>query len=133
MLEANVIQTKGFKNVVQDGRTIGFQVRVRCSYYRGIWASLLERVEVTVDGERFLPEHTRLGLHKRTATLAELADDAETRWLYEEPMVVMVDKPGGLTPGMHHVQVLVTWRWSYIPVEFQPTTNIAEQQLVLVQ
>ena len=60
MLEAHVIQTRGFTNV--DG---GFQVTVRCPYYRGIWASLLEAkghpsVEEIRDG--LLAHGHRIGL-----------------------------------------------------------------------
>ena len=55
------------------------------------------------------------------------------RWAFEEPAVLTVDKPGGLEPGVHDVRVAVTWRWSYIPVEMQPTTNISSRKLVLVR
>jgi hypothetical protein len=132
MLEPNAIQMKGFKNVAQDGRTTGFQLRVRCPYYRGIWASLLERVEVVVDGEVYPSEDVRVGLGARSFSTDELAQQAELRWPFEEAAILTVDKPGGLEPGLHQVQVSVTWRWSYIPVEFQPTTNISERKLVLV-
>ena len=90
MLESHVIQMKDFENV-GEGTSTGFQVSVRCPYYRGIWASLLEGAEVTVD------------------------------------------KAGGLQPGLHDVEVAVTWRWSYIPVEMQPTTHISNRKLVLVR
>ena len=133
MLESNVIQMKGFKNTVQDGRITGFQVRARCPYYRGIWASLIERVEVAVDGETFPAESTRLELGGRRFRPGEPADEQELRWAFEEPAVLAVDKPGGLEPGLHDVQVSVTWRWSYVPVEMQPTTNISERKLVLVR
>jgi hypothetical protein len=132
MLEPNTIQMKGFKNVTRDGQATGFQLRVRCPYYRGIWASLLEQVEVVVDGETFLSERIRLGLGGRSFSTTELAELAELRWPFEEAAILTVDKPGGLEPGLHHVQLSVTWRWSYIPVEFQPTTNISERKLVLV-
>ena len=127
MLESHVIQTKGFKNV--DG---GFQVAVRCPYYRGIWASLLESVELTVDGETFAGASVRWTLGGKTYATSELADETEARWPFEEPAVLTVDKPGGLEPGLHDVEVAVTWRWSYIPVEMQPTTNISNRKLVLV-
>jgi len=47
--------------------------------------------------------------------------------------VLTVDRPGGLEPGLHDVQVAITWRWSYIPVEMQPTTNVSDRKLVLVR
>ncbi len=133
MLEPEVIQMRGFKNVVHDSRTTGFQVRVRCPYYRGIWASLLEGATVSVDGEAFPRETTQWTLNGKMFSASELTDDPEMRWPYEEPVILTVDKPGGLEPGIHNVQVSVTWRWSYIPVEMQPTTNISQRKLVLVR
>ena len=127
MLEAHVIQTKGFKNV--EG---GFQVAVRCPYYRGIWASLLEGAELTVDGETFGADDVRWTLGGRTFSAAELAGAAEARWPFEEPAILTVERPGGLEPGIHDVEVSIIWRWSYIPVEMQPTTNISSRKVVLV-
>jgi hypothetical protein len=127
VLEAHVIQTKGFRNV--DG---GFQVAVRCPYYRGIWASLIEGAELTVDGETYGRDSIRWTLGGETSTTGELAGKADARWPFEEPAVLTVDRPGGLEPGLHDVEVAVTWRWSYIPVEMQPTTNVSSRKLVLV-
>ena len=132
MLEAHVIQTRGFRNVGGDEPT-GFQVAVRCPYYRGIWASLLEGAELTVDDETYGTDDIRWTLGGRTFTTAELTEATEARWPFEEPAVLSVDRPGGLAPGLHDVRVAVTWRWSYIPVEMQPTTNISTRKLVLVR
>lgn len=124
MLEQHVIQAKGFRNV--DG---GFQVAVRCPYYRGIWASLLEGAELTVDGETF--DDVRWTLRGETYTTAELANASDKRWAFEEPAVLTVDGEP-LAPGVHDVEVAITWRWSYIPIEMQPTTSISKRRLVLV-
>jgi len=132
MLDKDVIQLKGFKNV-GDGEPTGFQVAVRCPYYRGIWASLLEGAELTVDGETFGSDVVSWTLGGKEFTSAELAEATDARWPFEEPAILTVDKPGGLEPGLHDVQVAVTWRWSYIPVEMQPTTNISNRKLVLVR
>jgi Domain of unknown function (DUF6379) len=132
MFESHVIQTKGFKNV-GDGEPTGFQVTVRCPYYRGIWASLLEGAEVTVDGETFRGDRVQWTLGGETFAESELADRTDLRWRFEEPATLIVEKPGGLDPGLHEVGVAVTWRWSYIPVEMQPTTNISSRKVVLVR
>jgi hypothetical protein len=124
---------KGFKNVGRDGQITGFQVCARCPYYRGIWASLIERIEVSVDGELFPWESTLVTLSGATLRPDELVNKPELRWQFEEPALLTVDKPGGLAPGLHNVQLFITWRWSYIPVEMQPTTNISERKLVLVR
>ena len=132
MLEKDVIQQKGFKNVGGDEPT-GFQVAVRCPYYRGIWTSLLEGAELTVDGDTFGSDDVRWTLGGQAFTSAQLAEASDARWPFEEPAILTVDKPGGLEPGPHDVRVAVTWRWSYIPVEMQPTTNISDRKLVLVR
>lgn len=127
MLESHIIQTKGFKNV--EG---GFQVAVRCPYYRGIWASLLEGAELTVDGETFPRDGVTWTLGGRSYTTEQLAEAVEDRWAFEEPAVLTVQKPGGLEPGLHEIEVAIIWRWSYIPVEMQPTTNVSSRKVVLV-
>ena len=124
MLEAHVIQTKGFRNVGEDDAS-GFQVTVRCPYYRGIWASLIEDAELTVDGETFGSDSVSWTLGRASYSTADLAETNDVRWAFEEPAILTADKPGGLQPGLHDVRVVVTWRWSYIPVEMQPTTNIS--------
>ena len=103
MLEAHVIQTKGFKNV-GEGDASGFQVTVRCPYYRGIWASLIEGAELTVDGETFGSDSVSWTLGRASYSTAELAESDDVRWAFEEPAILTVDKPGGLEPGLHDVQ-----------------------------
>ena len=132
MLESHVIQTKGFENV-GEGTVTGFQVSVRCPYYRGIWASLLEGAEVTVDGETHAGDSIRWTLGGETFGSAQLGEATGARWAFDEPAILTVDRPGGLRPGLHDVEVAVTWRWSYIPVEMQPTTHISNRKLVLVR
>ena len=132
MFESHVIQQRGFANVGGEAPT-GFQVTVRCPYYRGIWATLLEGAELTVDGETFGTNDVRWTLGGRTFTSEELAEATDARWPFEEPAILTVDRPGGLEPGVHDVEVSITWRWSYIPVEMQPTTNISTRKLVLVR
>jgi len=132
MLESHVIQMKDFENV-GEGTSTGFQVSVRCPYYRGIWASLLEGAEVTVDGETYAGDSIRWTLGGETFAAEQLAEAADRRWAFDEPAILTVDKAGGLHPGLHDVEVAVTWRWSYIPVEMQPTTHISNRKLVLVR
>ena len=37
MLEMDVIQVRGFRNIVEGGKVTGFQFRVRSTYYRGMY------------------------------------------------------------------------------------------------
>jgi len=121
MLERSLMQTHGFRNIETHGTTTGFQLRVRLPSYRGMRLSLIDGVDVTVDGELFGHERNRLSLGGRTYSLAELREATDARWPLEEAAVVIVDKQGGLTPGVHEVELAVRLRQPYIPIEFQPS------------
>src|ERR1039458_4201921 len=73
MFEKYIICTRGFRNVIQDGQTTGFQLNVRISYYRGIPLSCVEGFDVTVDGEAFSPDKMRYAIGDRTFTVGEAA------------------------------------------------------------
>jgi hypothetical protein len=131
MLEKEVIQLFGFRNVSKDGVTAGFQVRIRIPYYRGIWASLLEGADVAIDGEEFAREDILWTLGDRTLSLAELEAATEVRWPFDEPAVLTVPKPGGLAIGMHDVHVKLAFRASYMPPDMGPWITRCQRKLAL--
>jgi hypothetical protein len=131
MLEREMIQTHGFKNVAADGGIAGFQVRIRIPYYRGIWASLLEGADVAVDGEEFARSDILWTLGDKTLTLAELEAASDVRWPFDEPAVLTVPKPGGLAVGMHDVHVKLAFRASYMPPDMGPWITRGERKLAL--
>ena len=115
MLDVAVIQGRGFRNVLEDGRVTGFQFQLRNPNYRGVAASLLDGIDVVVDGER-VPEHVPLWtLQGRTLTLEELRASTDVRWQLDEPATITVPMPGGLAVGVHRLEVVVHLRRSYFP------------------
>ena len=54
----------------------------------------------------------------------------DVHWPWLEPATVVVDKPGGLTPGVHDVLVVVKLRISYMP--FSPVPFHFHDKLVLM-
>ncbi len=133
MLEQEIIQTKGFSNIRSGDQVTGFRLQIRTPYYRGMWTSLIEGAEVAVDGERFARDITTWTIGDRTYTIAELAESGEDRWQFEQPATLNVKKLGGLEPGLHDVEVAITWRMSYIPIEMQPITHTARRKVTLVR
>lgn len=133
MLEKDIIQTKGFANIRDGEQITGFQIRVRTPYYRGMWASLIEGADVTVDAECFDRQGVTWTLGERTYTVAQLARAGDERWPFEQAATLNVDKPGGLDPGLHEVEVAISYRMSYMPIEMQPTTYTARRKVTLVR
>ena len=132
MLEKEMIQLRGFKNVFVEGDPAGFQVRIRTPYYRGIWASLLEGAEVTVDGEKFAKETIQWTLGEKMYTLAELEASTDLRWQFDEAAVLTVPRPGGLATGTHDIKVSLFFRASYMPENMQPWVEHTQRSVTLV-
>jgi len=134
MLEKEPVQQRGFHNVFQNGKPVGFQVRYRSTYYRGIWLSMSTGFEVTVDGEKFSGPQIRVTIGGKTYTQEEMKKIGNVQWPNYEAAILTVAKPGGLALGVH--EVAVTWghRTSYIPTNVgilgAPATST--RKLVLV-
>jgi hypothetical protein len=111
------IHDEGFKNVSQNGKVTGFQIKVQSGYYRGIYLSLVHDFEVTVDGETFKQDQIKFGVGGKFYTLAEMESLSTVHWPWLEPAILTVNKSGGLKPGMHEVQVIYLYRVSYMEAE----------------
>ncbi|HVB33464.1 MAG TPA: DUF6379 domain-containing protein [Patescibacteria group bacterium] len=130
MPEEFMIQPGGFKNVSRDGQVVGFQLRVRSAYYRGVYLSLVEDFEITVDGETFPRDRIRFAIGEKSYTLDELAPITDQRWPFRQPATLTVLKPGGLKTGMHDVHLAQKLRVSYMPV--QPSVYVSTKKMSLV-
>ena len=115
MNEKEVIQSRGFRNVYSGGKAVGFQVRYRLDYYRGIWLSMSEGFNVTVDGEKFSRDQIKLTLEGHTYTMDEAAKRSDVHWSNQVPITLTIDKPGGLSLGLHNLEISEYHRVSYTP------------------
>lgn len=132
LLERDLIQSVGFRNVREDGRVSGFQFRVRMPSYRGMTASLIDGITVRVgDVVDVAADVPRWTLGGATYTLAELWESTSVRWALEDAAVITVPFEGGLPDGVHDVSIELRLRMSYIPLEHQPSTFRATKQVTL--
>ncbi|SPL91861.1 unnamed protein product [[Actinomadura] parvosata subsp. kistnae] len=106
MLERELIQSRGFRNVVTGGDIAGFQLLLRMPNYRGVWASLIDGVAVRVGDRQWDAEQPLWTLQGRTFTIAELRASTGVRWQLDEPATIFVPHPGGLAPAS------TTWPWT---------------------
>jgi sugar phosphate isomerase/epimerase len=132
LLERDLIQSTGFRNVREGGVVTGFQFRVRMPSYRGMTASLVDGIAVRVgdlvDVGADVPLWTLGG---STYTLAELWDSDGVRWPLEEAAIVTVPFAGGLPDGVHEMSIELRLRMSYIPLEHQPSTYKVTKHVTL--
>ena len=59
MFEKYMIVEKDTKNIVEDGKVTGFRVGARVPYYRGLGISMIEDIQLSVDGKPFLRMNLR--------------------------------------------------------------------------
>ncbi len=107
-----------FKNVVKDGKAVGYQLGARLPYYRGIFLSLFGGIDLTIDGEQVPRDLLTITVHGNTYTLDEMETEIEDRWEFGEVATVTVRKPGGLEPGEHRVEMKETVLMTYVPEGF---------------
>ena len=118
MYDKFLIVGEEFKNVIQAGNVTGFQIGVRLSYYRGIVLSLVDSLDLTVDGETFPPESATVTVGGKTFPLAGLKNEPVAKWEFGEVGILTIHKPGGLKPGTHTLNLREHLNISYVPTGF---------------
>jgi len=134
MLEKQNIQSRDFKNVLEGGEIVGFQIPFRATYYRGLWLTQLRPATVTVDGEKFEGNQITWTINGKKYEQVELANYPDVNWNIQDLAIFTVRKPGGLKLGLHDIEVQFHFSASYLPPRmdtglFQNTFN---RRLVLI-
>jgi Domain of unknown function (DUF6379) len=90
-------------------------------YYRGLGLSMVEDIEVSVDGEPVARDAIRFSVRGKTYTLDEMETVYDDRWNFGEKALITVLKDGGLQPGSYRIGFGTRLRISYLPMV--PTTR----------
>jgi hypothetical protein len=115
MFEPYVISDDGFENVVRDGSIIGYQLKTRIAYYRGVPLSMVDKIELVVDDQPVASEKIHFTVGDETFTLKEMETVTSTKWEFGQQATIFVDQPGGLSKGEHKVFLSQTTRVAYYP------------------
>lgn len=116
-LRKYVLREDGFENRVENGEVVGFNLRMRIPYYRGVPLSLVKDIKIIVDGVEYERDKIRFCIGDLTFTLDEMKTVVRHRWGYGEKATIKVIHPGGLKPGKHRVEAYAMLRISYMPRE----------------
>ena len=118
MYDKYLIVGEEFKNVVEAGKVTGFQFGLRLPYYRGVVCSLVGKTELTVDGEPVDYDKMYVTIGSKTIKMSELENEPVHKWEFGNIGVVKVEKPGGLKPGEHKLDLRQHMKISYVPGGF---------------
>ena len=103
----------------------GFAFLGRLPYYRGLGLSMVEDIQITIDGEAIARKDVRFSVRGKTYTLDQMETVYDDRWNFGEKARISALKPGGLAPGKHKLEFAVRNRISYLP--FVPTTKCVKE------
>jgi len=128
MFDNNVFIKGTCRNAVENGAVIGYELQTNITYYRGIPLSMVEFINVAVDGVEAPVENIRISVDQNDwFTLKEAETVTSYKWEYGEPLYIRV-LGEGLTAGPHKVKLTVATRTAYIPV---PLVGIKERDVVI--
>ncbi|MEV0597793.1 DUF6379 domain-containing protein [Streptomyces sp. NPDC050315] len=114
MFDKYIVCENGFR-ARPDGRP-GGELEVRMPYYRGLFLSMVEAVDLTLDGRPVPPERTTFTVRGTTYTFDEMSGVTDDRWEMGERAVLAFETDTPLTAGEHDIAVSVRLRISYMPV-----------------
>ena len=104
MFDNFLIREDSLKNVVQDGKVVGFKFGVRIADYRGTILSLHNGYYVAVDGVVYPREVQKFEINgKPPRSFEELKSCVHEHWNYDDEAMLYIEKEGGLAPGMHKI------------------------------
>ncbi|MCL2895056.1 C-glycoside deglycosidase beta subunit domain-containing protein [Brenneria tiliae] len=129
MFDNNIFIKGTAKNVINEGKTVGFELQTHIPYYRGIPLSMVNYVSVKVGDEAIEREIILCSQdNKQWFTLDEMETVTTYKWEYGEPLYIRVYKDGGLSKGEHSVELTVSIRTAYIPV---PIVGVQKRGVVI--
>ena len=131
-MEKQVIQSTGFRNIVEDGKVTGFQFKIRLPYYRGVFLSQIRPGTLFVDGERFEREEIIWNINGEDYTMEEMKDDFHTHWGLTTPAVLKVKKEGGLAQGYHDLKYGFCYTSSYMPPFYKSTLDPDKESVIFM-
>jgi hypothetical protein len=114
MFDQYIVCEEGFRTR-DDGRPGGV-VEVRMPYYRGLTLSMVEAVDLVLDGTPIPADRTTFTVHGNTYTFDQLPRTRDDRWEMGERARLAFETAEPLSPGEHDVAVAVRLRISYMPV-----------------
>lgn len=98
-------------------REDGISVSVQIPWYRSLWLSAVDNVEVNVNGVAIPKEKLRFELQGRSYTIDELPEQSETLWfLSDRPDIVIPLDEVPVAGDRLTVEVVLTMRLLYMQI-----------------
>lgn len=130
----DVICDDSMKQLYAAGKKIGCSFDVRLSYYRGHFLSVIDQLEVAIDGEKIPQENIFFSLDGKDYGIAQLHDLVNVFWHITKPATIKVMKKGGFETGEHDIDFTMFFRSPYMcigPDMYMPIDSSGKKTLTL--
>lgn len=107
MFEQYLLTNADFRNVSENNKVTGFQVKLRIPYYRGVCLSQVQDVTLVVDGDLYPREKLRFSVGDHSYAFGEMTNVTDVYWGFGVFATLTARKPGGLAAGMHTVEARI--------------------------
>lgn len=115
MYERYIIVSDTWRRIDSHGSVPCGAVDLRLAYYRGIALSLVEGIELTIDGMAVDAEQMHLTVGGTNVALQDLAHRPDLRWEFSEAATLVFACPAELSHGPHEICVTELLRIAYVP------------------
>lgn len=126
MFDKYLIVDGSLRNLGPSEAPTGFAFDAKLGYYRGLGLSMIEALDINVDGERIDRSAVRFDEGKGALTLDEMETAFDRRWPFGAAATISVERDGGLASGEHHLELVQRLRVSYMPF---PSVNTDAKKL----
>lgn len=120
MFDKYLIDPASVRNTGPADAPTGFSFESKLGYYRGLGLSMIEKLDVAIDGEALPREAVRFDEGQGPLTLDEMETAYDRHWPFGMPATILVDYAGGFPSGEHELSLTQQLRVSYLPF---PATN----------
>lgn len=128
MFDKYLIDPATLRNTGPEGAPTGFAFQAKLGYYRGLGLSMIEKLDVSIDGEALPRDAVRFDEGEGPLSLDEMETAYDRRWPFGTPATILVERPGGFPAGEHELGLLQQLRVSYLPF---PSVNTDTKTVTL--
>jgi len=115
MFDKYIIDAASLHNTGPADAPTGFAFVSKLGYYRGLGLSMIEDLQVLIDGEAVARDAVRFDEGPGPLSLAEMETAYDRRWAFGAPATIHVALPGGFPKGEHRLGLQQRLRISYMP------------------
>ncbi len=105
----------------------GFEIGARLPYYRGVSLSMVEEIEVSLDGETLPQNAVKITVNDKTYNLEQRENETNDRWEMGDVATLLVETADDLPAGEHTIGLKINLRIGYMPF---PSIRVDEKKLI---